>query len=51
MKLPQINQQGNLNSVKIIDCCFIENSANTGAALHIQTFLAGEIMLWDCSPT
>lgn len=42
MKLPQISQEGNLNSMQIIDCRFISNTAQTGAALHIDTFLTGE---------
>ena len=41
MKLPQISQEGNLNSMLISDCQFVGNYAETGAAVHIETFLIG----------
>ena len=41
MKLPQLSQYGNLNYVNILECTFERNIADTGAALHIQTFIPG----------
>jgi predicted outer membrane repeat protein len=41
MKLPQINERGNLNYVHIIDCWFSDNTAMTGAAIHMETFITG----------
>ena len=42
MKLPQINERGNLNYVHITDCWFSDNTAMTGAAIHMETFITGD---------
>ena len=41
MKLPQINEEVNLNYVHIRDCNFTDNTAETGAAIHMETFTTG----------
>ena len=41
IKLPQLSERGNLNYITISDCVFTDNTAETGAALHMQTFLTG----------
>lgn len=44
IKFPQISQGGNLNSIHVIHSQFVNNTAQTGAAAHMETFLTGQLI-------
>ena len=44
LKLIQISQGGNLNSIHILECMFTGNTAQTGAGGHLETFLIGQLI-------